>query len=117
MPKILSFHTRWRMSLDAIPSVLTVTFYGALADQIGRKPALLLVCFGELLALIWSVLVCISTFSLLPPDKTGRSTLRRTDPFADTDIEAILRGGYLCVWCRHPQYICSSEAGTACLHP
>ena len=70
--------TGWRMSLDAIPGILTVTFYGTLADKIGRKPALLLVCLGELLALIWSVLVCMSTFYLLPPDKTGRSTLRRT---------------------------------------
>lgn len=70
--------TGLRMSLDAIPSVLTVTFYGKLADQIGRKPVLLLVCFGELLALIWSVLVCMSTFHLLPPGKTGRSTVRGT---------------------------------------
>ena len=70
--------TGWRISLDAIPSVLTVIFYGKLADQIGRKPALLLVCLGEFLALIWSVLACMSTFYLLPPDKTGRSTLRRT---------------------------------------
>lgn len=54
--------TGWRISLDAIPSILTVTFYGALADQIGRKPALLLVCLGELLALIWSVLVCMSSY-------------------------------------------------------
>ena len=45
--------TGWRMSLDAIPSILTVTFYGTLADQLGRKPALFLVCLGELLALIW----------------------------------------------------------------
>ena len=59
--------TGWRMSLDAIPSVLTVTFYGELADQRGRKPALLLVCFGELLALIWSVLVCMFSYYLLPP--------------------------------------------------
>ena len=59
--------TGWRMSLDAIPIVLTITFYGALTDQIGLKPALLLVCLGELLALIWSVLVCMSSYYLLPP--------------------------------------------------
>lgn len=53
--------TGWRMSLDAIPSILTVTFYGTLADRIGRKPVLLLVCLGKLLALVWSVLVCMST--------------------------------------------------------
>ena len=68
--------TGWRMSLDAIPSVLKVTFYGKLADQIGRKPVLLLVCLGDLFALVWSVLVCMSTFYLLPPGKTGRSTIR-----------------------------------------
>ena len=93
--------TGWRMSLDAIPSVLTITFYGKLADQIGRKPALLLVCLGELLALTWSVLVCMSTFYLLPPDKTGRSTLRRTHllMIANDEFEAILKCGYLCVCC------------------
>ena len=76
--------TGWRMSLDAIPSVLTATFYGKLADQIGRKPALFLVCLGEFLALIWNVLVCMSTFYLLPPDKAGRSTLRRTHSLIPT---------------------------------
>lgn len=53
--------TGWRMSLDAVPSILTVTFYGTVADKIGRRPALLLVCLGELFALIWTVLVCMST--------------------------------------------------------
>ena len=70
--------TGWRMSLDAIPSILTVTFYGTLADRVGRKPALLLVCLGELFALIWSVLVCMSTSYLLPLDKTCQSILRMT---------------------------------------
>ena len=42
----------WRMPPAAIPSVLKVTPYGKRVDQVSRKPALLLVCFGELLALI-----------------------------------------------------------------
>ena len=42
----------WRMSPDAITSVLKVTLYGKRVDQVGLKPALLLVCFGELLALM-----------------------------------------------------------------
>ena len=92
--------TGWRMSLDAIPSVLTITFYGALADQIGRKPALLLVCLGELLALIWTVLVCMSSYCLLPPG-CDRSKCPSEEPFADK-IEAILSGGYLHVWCGPP---------------
>ena len=53
--------TGWRMSLDAIPSILAATFFGTLADIVGRRPVLFLVCLGELLALIWSVLVCMST--------------------------------------------------------
>lgn len=48
----------YKLTFDAIPGLLTAPFFGGIADRYGRRPTLLIICLGEVLALASMVAVC-----------------------------------------------------------
>jgi len=44
-------------ALTRYTGVLTAAYYGIIADRLGRRVALQLICLGELLALCWIIMV------------------------------------------------------------
>ncbi|KUJ16722.1 MFS general substrate transporter [Mollisia scopiformis] len=65
----------WKISLDALPGILTGTYFGVLADKYGRRPVLMLSCLGELLSLLSVMFICLfDAFDIFPVRLTLLST-------------------------------------------
>ena len=60
--------------LTEILGVITAAFYGGVADKLGRRVVLTLICLGELLALASTVSIC-SLNDFLPARLTWLSSL------------------------------------------
>lgn len=49
----------WQLFFDGIPGLVTAMYYGAMADEKGRKPVLMLSLFGQALGAAWILLICV----------------------------------------------------------
>lgn len=52
----------WQLFFDGIPGLVTALYYGAMADEKGRKPVLVLSMFGQALGAAWILLICMCLF-------------------------------------------------------
>ncbi|UPK93467.1 hypothetical protein LCI18_004402 [Fusarium solani-melongenae] len=48
----------WKMCFDAVPGLLSILYFGSLADKYGHRLVLTLCCVGFLLALLWLLMTC-----------------------------------------------------------
>lgn len=59
--------------------LLTAPLYSSIADRYGRKVVLLLGCIGDLLALVWIMIICMLVSDLiLVPVQTSRTILLKS---------------------------------------
>lgn len=49
----------WQLFFDGIPGLLMAMYYGAMADEKGRKPVLMLSLVGQALGAAWILLICM----------------------------------------------------------
>lgn len=49
----------WQLFFDGIPGLVTALYYGAMADEKGRKPVLMLSLVGQGLGAAWILLICM----------------------------------------------------------
>lgn len=49
----------WQLFFDGIPGFLMAMYYGAMADEKGRKPVLMLSLVGQALGAAWILLICM----------------------------------------------------------
>lgn len=50
----------WQLFFDGIPGLVMAMYYGAMADEKGRKPVLMLSLVGQALGAAWILLICWS---------------------------------------------------------
>ena len=48
----------WQLFFDGIPGLVMAMYYGAMADEKGRKPVLMLSLVGQALGAAWILLIC-----------------------------------------------------------
>lgn len=48
----------WQLFFDGIPGLVTAMYYGAMADEKGRRPVLMLSLVGQALGAAWILLIC-----------------------------------------------------------
>lgn len=49
----------WQLFFDGIPGLVMAMYYGAMADEKGRKPVLMLSLVGQALGAAWILLICM----------------------------------------------------------
>lgn len=49
----------WQLFFDGIPGLVMAMYYGAMADEKGRKPVLTLSLVGQALGAAWILLICM----------------------------------------------------------
>lgn len=49
----------WQLFFDGIPGLVTAMYYGAMADEKGRRPVLTLSLLGQALGAAWVLLICM----------------------------------------------------------
>jgi MFS family permease len=49
----------WQLFFDGIPGLIMAMYYGAMADEKGRKPVLVLSLVGQALGAAWILLICM----------------------------------------------------------
>lgn len=49
----------WQLFFDGIPGLVTAMYYGAMADEKGRRPVLMLSLVGQALGAAWILLICM----------------------------------------------------------
>lgn len=49
----------WQLFFDGIPGLVMALYYGAMADEKGRKPVLMLSLIGQGLGAAWILLICM----------------------------------------------------------
>lgn len=87
-----------KTALDAMPGLLTASYFGSLADRIGRRPVALLSSIGELLALLSSLGICTrwSCFSFMLQDNEFGFKQKRHADFIEDYFQATF--GIRFVW-------------------
>ncbi|KEY64049.1 Sat21 [Stachybotrys chartarum IBT 7711] len=49
----------WKMTFDSIPGLMSILYFGTLADKSGHRAILRLCCVGYLLAILWVLITCL----------------------------------------------------------
>ena len=49
----------WQLFFDGIPGLVMAMYYGAMADEKGRKPVLMLSLVGQALGAAWILMICM----------------------------------------------------------
>lgn len=49
----------WQLFFDGIPGLVMAMYYGAMADEKGRKPVLMLSLVGQALGAAWILFICM----------------------------------------------------------